>query len=108
MAHARAQHILVRTIEEADKLKPAIKEMKSQAEFTELARKHSDCNSAQRGGDLGTFGPGAMLPEFDSAVWSAPIGQVVGPVKTQCGYHYILVNERDNGNVNNGIYNTFI
>jgi peptidyl-prolyl cis-trans isomerase C len=87
---AMAQHILVRTEEESSNLKDKI----TVENFTEMAKQHSDCNSAQRGGHLQPFGPGAMLPEFDQAVWKAPIKEIVGPVKTVCGYHYILVNER--------------
>ncbi len=46
------------------------------------------------GGDLGTFGPGQMVPEFDQVVFSAPVGVVQGPVKTQFGYHLVEVTER--------------
>ncbi len=90
MKQASAQHILVRKEAEATDLKDKI----TVENFTEMAKQHSDCNSAQRGGHLGFFGPGQMLPEFDKAVWEAKVGQVVGPVQTQCGYHYILVNSK--------------
>tara|TARA_X000001316_G_C920189_1_gene34339 strand:- start:1093 stop:1368 length:276 start_codon:yes stop_codon:yes gene_type:complete len=90
MKQASAQHILVRTEAEATDLKDKI----TVENFTEMAKQHSDCNSAQRGGHLGFFGPGQMLPEFDKAVWESKVGQVVGPVQTQCGYHYILVNSK--------------
>ena len=90
MRQAAAQHILVRTEAEASDLKDKI----TVDNFTEMAKQHSDCNSAQRGGHLGFFGPGQMLPEFDKAVWEAPVNEVVGPVQTQCGYHYILVNSK--------------
>ena len=90
MKQAAAQHILVRTEAEANDLKDKI----TVDNFTEMATQHSKCNSAQRGGHLGFFGPGQMLPEFDKAIWEAKVGEVVGPVQTQCGYHYILVNSK--------------
>src|SRR5690606_36455209 len=48
------------------------------------------------GGDLGWFGPGAMVAPFEEAVMAAPVGQVVGPVETQFGHHLVLVEERSN------------
>lgn len=91
MAQASAKHILVSTNTEALAL---IEEVKSGASFETLAEAHSSCRSGARGGDLGTFGPGQMVPAFDKVVWSAPIGEVQGPVKTEFGYHIILVNQR--------------
>ena len=88
---AQAQHILVRTEEESNNLKDKI----TVENFTEMAKKHSDCGSSSRGGDLGLFGPGQMLPEFDNAIWRSPINEVIGPVKTVCGYHYILINSKN-------------
>ena len=49
------------------------------------------------GGALGTFGPGQMVPAFDKVCWTAPVGEVQGPVDTQFGSHLILVTERDDG-----------
>lgn len=64
--------------------------------FADLARKHSICPSGnQSGGDLGKFGKGQMVPEFDAVCWTAPVGQVQGPVQTGFGSHLILVTERD-------------
>ena len=91
MAQAQASHILVSTEEVAKSLKESIKDI---SQFSELAKEHSQCRSGARGGDLGVFGPGQMVPEFDKVVWSAPIGEVQGPVKTDFGYHIILVNKR--------------
>jgi peptidyl-prolyl cis-trans isomerase D len=65
-------------------------------EFAEVARRESaDTISARRGGDLGLFERGQMVPEFDRAVFSLPIGQVSEPVRTQFGYHIIQVQERE-------------
>ena len=62
--------------------------------FAELAKAESGCPSKERGGDLGLFGHRQMVPEFDEAAFSLPIGQVSEPVKTQFGYHLILVTEK--------------
>ena len=64
------------------------------ADFASLAKEHSTCPSGKSGGSLGTFKPGSMVPEFDKVCWSAPVGEVQGPVQTQFGYHLIVVTER--------------
>jgi peptidyl-prolyl cis-trans isomerase C len=91
MTKASARHILVSTEDECEALKSQIE---SGADFTELARQHSECPSGRRGGDLGEFGRGQMVREFDEVVFSAAIGEVQGPVKTQFGYHLIEVTSR--------------
>ena len=63
--------------------------------FEEIAKKHSKCPSGKDGGLLGKFGRGRMVAEFDKVCWEAPLGEVQGPVKTQFGYHLILVMERE-------------
>ena len=63
-------------------------------DFAALAKKHSSCPSGKQGGELGEFSPGQMVPEFDKVVFSAPVGQVQGPVKTQFGYHLVEVTAR--------------
>ena len=55
---------------------------------------HSSCPSGLQGGDLGEFGPGQMVAEFDAVVFSANLNEVQGPVKTQFGYHLLEVTER--------------
>ena len=60
----------------------------------ELAQQHSTCPSGKQGGDLGEFGPGQMVKEFDEVVFSAPLNEVQGPVKTQFGYHLLEVTSR--------------
>ena len=92
MALAKARHILVNTQEECQAL---IDEIKAGADFAEVASKHSGCPSKAQGGDLGQFGPGQMVKEFDEVVFSAEVGEVVGPVQTQFGYHIIEVTERN-------------
>ncbi len=91
MKQAEARHILVTTKGQAEELKQQIE---GGADFSELAQRHSKCPSGRKGGALGQFGPGQMVPEFDSVVFSAEIGVVQGPVKTQFGYHLIEVTTR--------------
>ncbi|MFC1467594.1 peptidylprolyl isomerase [Verrucomicrobiota bacterium] len=91
MASAAARHILVKTEAECLTLKQQIADG---ADFTELAKEHSLCPSGAQGGALGTFSPGQMVPEFDQVVFSAPIGEVQGPVKTHFGYHLVEVTMR--------------
>ena len=83
---ASACHILVKTKEQAEKLK---QELDKGANFQHLAKKHSICSSAKRGGDLGEFGPGQMVKAFDNVVFKKPILTVHGPVKTKFGFHLI-------------------
>lgn len=66
-----------------------------QATFDELARKYSDDDSAQRGGDLGWAPPGAFVPEFEQAMNNLDAGQVSGPVVTRFGVHLITVEGRE-------------
>ena len=91
MSLATARHILVDTEEQCNDLKQQIKDG---ADFAELAQTHSNCPSGKSGGDLGQFGPGMMVPEFDKVVFSADVGSVEGPVKTQFGYHLLEVTSR--------------
>ena len=91
MAKATARHILVETEDQCQSLKDDIE---GGADFAELARQHSSCPSGKSGGDLGEFGPGMMVPEFDKVVFSADVGTVQGPVKTQFGYHLLEVTSR--------------
>jgi peptidyl-prolyl cis-trans isomerase C len=91
MPQATARHILVESEEACEALKTDIE---NGADFAAVAREHSNCPSSSRGGDLGSFGPGMMVREFDEVVFSAPVNTVQGPVKTQFGYHLIEVTSR--------------
>lgn len=83
----RASHILVMNEEHAKELLGKIKEG---ASFEELARKFSKCPSGKNGGDLGFFGKGMMVPEFERAAWTLEKGKTTEkPVKTQFGFHLI-------------------
>lgn len=92
MAKATARHILVETQEQCEDLKTQIE---NGTDFAEAARQNSKCPSGQRGGDLGEFGTGQMVPEFDQVVFSKELGQVHGPVQTQFGYHLIEITSRE-------------
>ncbi|XKH59903.1 peptidylprolyl isomerase [Halomonas sediminis] len=91
MAKASARHILVDSEDKCIALKQEIENGK---DFAEVAKQHSSCPSGQQGGELGSFGPGQMVPEFDKVVFSADLNQVQGPVKTQFGYHLLEVTSR--------------
>lgn len=91
MAQAAARHILVKEETLCNDLKARIADGE---DFAELAREHSQCPSGRDGGNLGTFGPGQMVKEFDEVVFSAPVKEVQGPVKTQFGYHLLEVTDR--------------
>lgn len=84
----KASHILVSSLEEANKV---ISELKDGKDFGELARRYSKCPSGKEGGDLGFFSKGQMVKEFEDAAFSLEVGAVSGPVKTQFGYHVIKV-----------------
>lgn len=91
MASAYARHILVDSKEKCEELKTQIE---AGADFAEVAKKHSNCPSGRQGGDLGEFGPGQMVKEFDEVVFSGELNTVHGPVKTQFGYHLLEITKR--------------
>jgi len=91
MKRASARHILVATETACNDIK---KQIETGADFADMARRHSQCPSGRQGGDLGEFSPGQMVKEFDKVVFSAEVGKVHGPVKTQFGYHLIEITER--------------
>ena len=86
MVQATARHILVDSEEKCQTLKT---EIENGRDFAEVAREHSSCPSGRQGGDLGSFGPGQMVREFDEVVFSADLNKVQGPVKTQFVYHLL-------------------
>jgi len=102
----QASHILIKT-DVADANDPnAVKatakaeaeqllaQLKDGADFAELAKTHSDCPSASRGGDLGLFGRGQMVPPFEQAAFALQPGEMSGVVETQFGYHIIKVTDK--------------
>ena len=106
----RASHILIKGDDDVETIAKLMGEIgeRVQAEpdkllpiFAEVARRESACSSSTNGGDLGLFGPGKMVPEFDAALFpldesKAPqAGQIVGPVVTDFGCHVILVTKRE-------------
>ncbi len=88
---AKARHILVDSEQVAEELK---QDIEGGADFGAVAREHTKCPSSAQGGDLGEFGQGQMVPEFDAVVFSAEVGKPHGPVKTQFGYHLIEITNR--------------
>lgn len=87
-----ASHILVKTETEA---LACLTYMKQGRSFEELAKEKSLCPSGKKGGSLGWFGRGQMAREFENAAFSGKKGQILGPVKTQFGYHLIKINDLD-------------
>lgn len=85
-----ASHILVDTREEALDI---VAELEGGADFAELAKEKSTGPSGPRGGELGWFGPGAMVAPFEEAMIALEVGSVSEPVETQFGWHVIRLNE---------------
>ena len=102
----RASHILVKTgggktddaaKKEIDALHAQLKAVPEgdlAKAFADLAKEKSDCPSKAKGGDLGLFGHGQMVPEFDKAAFEQEIGKLYAPVKTSFGWHLVLVTEK--------------
>lgn len=86
----KAAHILVETEEEAQAI---VEELEGGADFAALAKEKSTGPSGPNGGSLGWFGKGMMVPEFETAVVEMEVGSVSAPVKTQFGWHVILLEE---------------
>ena len=87
----KASHLLVKTEEEALKLKEQIKDGK---DFAKAAKEVSLCPSGENGGDLGYFTRGQMVKEFEDAAFSMEVGEVSNPIKTQFGYHLIYLTDK--------------
>lgn len=101
----KARHILIKTKDKAEledssasaekvKIENILNRAKSGEDFAELAREFSEDSSANNGGDLGQFGRGTMVEPFENAAFNAKIGDIVGPVRTQFGYHIIKVEDK--------------
>ena len=87
----RASHILVKDKRLADEL---LKKIKQGARFESMAREHSTCPSKSRGGDLGWFVPGKMVPAFEAACKRLSAGSLSDVVSTSFGYHIIKLTGR--------------
>lgn len=98
----KASHILIQLEEGAsdaawEEAKTRIEEIRQNlvdgADFAELAKEFSDCPSSFQGGDLGWFGRGRMVPEFEETAFSLKPGEISQPVRTQFGWHLIKVED---------------
>ncbi len=89
VSQVRAEHILVLSKTEAENIKAQIENKK--ITFEEAAKEFSQCPSKENGGDLGYFGRGMMVKEFEQAAFDTPKGTITGPVQTQFGWHLIKV-----------------
>lgn len=92
----KASHILVDTEEKA---LIVLEEIEKGLSFEEAASQYSSCPSKERGGDLGFFGRGQMVPEFENASFDMQVGEISKPVQTQFGYHLIQLNDKEAGGV---------
>lgn len=88
-----ASHILVKTEEEAKKIKQEIES--GSIDFPHAAGKYSMCPSGGDGGSLGEFGRGMMVKPFEDAAFAAELNKITEPVQTQFGWHLILVTKKD-------------
>lgn len=87
-----AAHILVAS---ESKAKALINRIENGESFGSVARKYSSCPSGEFGGDLGYFGRGQMVKEFEEAAFSLPVGVVSDPVQTDFGWHIIKVYDKE-------------
>ena len=92
MSRAAARHILVDSLDLCEKLK---QEISGGSDFADVAREYSSCPSGKQGGELGEFGRGAMVKEFDEVVFHDEVGKAHGPVQTQFGFHLIEITSRN-------------
>jgi len=92
MAKVRAAHILVKTEEEAKQILEILAQ--GNKDFEQIAKERSNCPSGRKGGDLGYFGRGQMVREFENAAFNLKKGEVSQPVKTQFGWHVIKMTDK--------------
>ncbi len=86
-----AAHVLLKTDKKA---KEVLDKINNGLSFSEAARKYSECPSSKSGGDLGWFGKGRTVPEFEKAAFEGEKSKLLGPIKTKFGYHLIKVLDR--------------
>jgi len=86
-----ASHILVKTISDANEILYDVTD--GHQDFAEVAKEKSDCPSGKKGGNLGWFGRNQMVKEFETACFNAKKGDIIGPVKTQFGFHVIKIDD---------------
>lgn len=91
ITEANASHILVKTKEEANLILELIKDGES---FESLAKKFSLCPSKSNRGSLGWFSKGQVVKEFEEACFSGRINEILGPIKTEFGFHIIKINNQ--------------
>ncbi len=92
ITEVRASHILVLDEQQAKDLKTKIDN--NEISFEDAAKEYSQCPSKAQGGDLGYFGRGMMVKEFETAAFDGEVGKVSDPVKTQFGWHLIKVTDK--------------
>jgi peptidyl-prolyl cis-trans isomerase C len=102
---ARASHILIapRDWDSEEEARQRLIRLKEEinndpVKFAEAAQRISSCPSSKKGGDLGEFGPGMMVRNFDKVCFNEDVGVVHGPISTQFGEHLILITERTGEN----------
>lgn len=86
----KARHILLEDEEDAQEVREMLLRGK---DFAEAAREFSECDSAEKGGDLGRFASGSMDPEFERALYHLNLNELSMPIKTKFGYHLIIREE---------------
>lgn len=91
MKKVNASHILVKTESEAKVILYDV--TLGGKKFEDIAREKSICPSGKKGGNLGWFGKGQMVREFEIACFNAKKGMIIGPIKTQFGYHIIKIED---------------
>jgi peptidyl-prolyl cis-trans isomerase C len=91
VTQVRASHLLVSSLEEASSLR---EEIVSGVSFADVANRVSKCPSGRNGGDLGFFGRGQMVIEFEEAAFSLPLNEVSEPIQTQFGWHLLVVTDQ--------------
>ncbi|MCF7792508.1 MAG: peptidylprolyl isomerase [Candidatus Cloacimonetes bacterium] len=92
-ASANTSHILVEDEAKCNEIYDKL--MKQEIDFAEAAKDHSKCPSSQKGGELGMYPRGQMVPEYEAVAFDMKVGDISKPVKTQFGYHIIKLNDKE-------------